>query len=186
MDRCSRKTKYMFAAALLVLALLLSACTRGETVSPDLQEGISYLESLERRDPAEVMSEQAVRTSERETEPPTEPPTAGPTDAPETLPPETPPPETAPPATAGPSEEELTLERWRQEAESNQVRMLSSPGSPAASQTRSSSATPLPRRSSRTASCPKASFSTSAASFSARSGRPSTAPSTPIRQMWSF
>ena len=125
MDRCSRKTKYMFTAALLVLALLLSACTRGETVSPDLQEGISYLESLEGRDPAEVMSEQAARTSERETDAPTELPTDVPTDAPESLPPETPPPETAPPATAGPSEEELTLERWRQEAESNQVRMLS-------------------------------------------------------------
>ena len=125
MCRKIRKPHIFLGTALLVLALLLSGCAHDETISPDLQEGISYLESLEGRDPGEVMSEQAARTSERATDAPTEPPTDSPTDAPETQASETPPPETAPPTTAGPSEEELTLERWRQEAESKNVRMLS-------------------------------------------------------------
>ena len=134
MQKQARTIKRILSAALLTAALLLAACKAPEqTVSPDLQEGISYLESLESRDPAEVMSEQAARASEGSPQPSTEAPTAPPTDAPtepssdvspETQPP-TAPPETAPPTTAGPSEEELTLERWRQEAESNQVRMLS-------------------------------------------------------------
>ena len=129
MCKRTRKTIIMLCVALLTMAFLLSACShREETVSPDLQEGISYLESLAERDPREVMAEQSRRAAERETTvPPTEPPTMPPETEPvppSDLPP-TAPPETEPPTTAGPSEEEVTLERWRQEAESNNVRMLS-------------------------------------------------------------
>jgi hypothetical protein len=132
--RIRKSIKMKILPALLIGALFLAACSHAEqTVSPDLQEGISYLESLEARDPADVMAEQAGRASEsipaETTEAPTEP------GAPETpadietpateAPTETDPPETEPPATEGPSPEELTLEVWRQEAEQNTVRMLS-------------------------------------------------------------
>lgn len=121
MRKQTRKTKSILWAAFLLAALLLSACSqRAETVSPDLQEGISYLESLEERDPREVMEEQSRRAQEQETA--SVPPET------QTIPPETEP--TAPSdllstETAGPSEAELTLERWRGEAESNNIRMLS-------------------------------------------------------------
>ena len=124
------KNAYKIMALLTGVLLALSSCGRREQpFSPDVKEGRSYIESLESRDPAEVMSEQARRASEREaSRTPSEteplPPETSPT-APSDLPPtKTEPPETEPPTTAGPSPEELTLESWRQEAESNNVRML--------------------------------------------------------------
>lgn len=123
------KNAYQIMALLACVLLALSSCRHPQPpVSPDVEEGRSYVESLERRDPQEVMSEQARRASEREaSRKPSEtlPPETVPT-APSDLPPtETAPPETVPPTTAGPFPEELTLESWRQEAESNNVRMLS-------------------------------------------------------------
>ena len=130
----SDKYAYKLAVLLSGALLALSSCKHQEQpLSPEIQEGVSYLESLESRDPAEVMSEQARRASEREasqatetqTLPPETEPTAPSDLPPETMPPETASPETEPPTTAGPSPEEITLEQWRQEAESNNVRMLS-------------------------------------------------------------
>ena len=121
------KNAYLIMALLTAALLACASCGPAERPVPEeLREGISYLESLEGRDPIDVMSEQARRASEREPLPPETQPTVPSeqlTAPPETRP--TDPPETVPPTTAGPSPEERTLESWRQEAETNQVRMLS-------------------------------------------------------------
>ena len=151
--RHTKAGKCLRAAAVLLCALLiLPSCSHSEPIPDDMSEGISYLESLEARDPAEVIAEQARRASEKstsespETQAPPEtvpvettpepsgdvtPPAETTPDSGQdvTQPPETAPPATDPPETAAPptkiSEEELTLEAWRQEAEQNAVRMLS-------------------------------------------------------------